>query len=96
MNAFSMGIDMTTNAFDFIPSDALPLTPPDLAPFLSPVSGYAVAKIQLVFLDASGAPHYLDSSITSAQIPQVPEPTVTLLLGIGLMGVAAIRRKYKN
>jgi len=27
---------------------------------------------------------------------QVPEPTTLLLLGLGLIGVAAIRRKFKS
>jgi hypothetical protein len=94
MNVFSIGVTMTTNAFDFMLSDALPLTPPDLTQFLSPVgpSAYAVAKIQLVFLDGS-TPHYLDSSIASAQTAQVPEPGTMLLLGSGLLGLAGYGRK---
>src|SRR3990172_9031561 len=87
MNVFSIGVTMTTNAFYFMPNDALLPTPPDLTQFLTPVgpSANAVAKIQLVFLDGS-TPQYLDSSIPSDQITPVPEPSTLFLLGSGFVG----------
>jgi hypothetical protein len=45
---------------------------------------------------ASGNDFAIDDIALTTEIPGVPEPTTMLLLGLGLLGLAGIRRKFKS
>jgi hypothetical protein len=61
-------------------------------PLLYP-SGFSLAGLYGA-LPANGAPYELVGG--TGRFEAVPEPATMLLLGLGLMGIAGIRRKFKG
>jgi hypothetical protein len=49
-----------------------------------------------VWAGMAGAPSYADQLVVRESVSNVPEPTSIALLGLGLMGVTASRRKNKT
>lgn len=81
LGALFLGIgDFESNVFN---SDALPLTPPDLAEFDFDISG-------AIFLD-SPINQGMNFQLTSLTL--VPEPSTLAFVALGLMGVCCHRRK---
>jgi hypothetical protein len=72
----------------FSPLPTAPIT--SIATYTGPTGNFA---FQLVYAECCGGPAVLQVNLPFSNVAAVPEPTTLLLLGSGLAGLAAWRRK---